>query len=61
MTMSWCLDCHRHPEQHLREKSDVFRMDLALTGGEQLKKGRELLKRNHIEVDRLTNCSVCHR
>ncbi len=28
MTMSWCLDCHRHPERHLREKSEVLVMDL---------------------------------
>ena len=28
MTMEWCLECHRHPERHLRDKSDVFRMDL---------------------------------
>ena len=61
MTMSWCLDCHRHPERHLREKSEVFVMDLALTASQQMEKGRELVKRNHVEVDRLTNCSVCHR
>jgi hypothetical protein len=61
MTMGWCLDCHRHPERHLREKSEVLVMDLALPAREQLQKGRELIERNHIEVDRLTNCSVCHR
>jgi Cytochrome c3 len=61
MTMEWCLACHREPELHLRDKRDVFRMDLALAGREQLEKGKELVKSNHIEVDRLTNCSVCHR
>jgi hypothetical protein len=59
--MSWCLDCHRHPERHLREKNEVLAMDLALTLAQQMEKGRELVKRNHVEVDRLTNCSVCHR
>jgi hypothetical protein len=59
MTMEWCLACHRQPERHLREKRDVFRMDLAIAA--QATQGDELLKRNHIEVDRLTNCSVCHR
>jgi hypothetical protein len=61
LTMEWCLDCHRHPERHLRETDQVFRMDLALSDQQQLKKGAELVRRNHIEVDRLTNCSVCHR
>lgn len=23
--MDWCLDCHRHPEQAVREKGDVFK------------------------------------
>jgi hypothetical protein len=59
MTMEWCLACHRQPQLHLREKRDVFRMDLALS--DQIQKGAELVKRNHIELDRLTNCSVCHR
>ena len=61
MTMSWCLDCHRHPERQLRDKSEVFLMDLALSASQQMEKGRELVKKNHVEVDRLTNCSVCHR
>ncbi len=61
MTMEWCLDCHRHPEKHLRDPQDVVRMDLVLSSQEQQAKGKELLMRNHIEPDRLTNCSVCHR
>jgi hypothetical protein len=61
MTMSWCLDCHRHPERYLRDKSEVFVMDLARSASRQLAKGRELVKKNHVEVERLTNCSVCHR
>ncbi len=38
MTMEWCLECHRHPERHLRDKSDVFRMDLVYSSQEQLQK-----------------------
>ncbi len=47
--------------QHLRNKSDVFRMDLVYSSQEQLQEGRELVKSHGIELDRLTNCSVCHR
>ncbi len=63
LTMEWCLECHRHPERHLRPKEEVFNMAWAApAGGEgQLALGRELIKKNHIPVDRLTNCSTCHR
>ena len=62
MTMSWCLDCHRHPERHLRgAESEVLVMDLVLSSAQQIERGLDLVKRNHVEVDRLTNCSVCHR
>lgn len=27
LTMEWCLDCHRHPENHIRPKEKVFQMD----------------------------------
>jgi hypothetical protein len=61
LTMGWCLDCHRHPERHLRERKDVFRVDWVPSDREQRERGPELVKQNHIERDRLTNCSVCHR
>jgi ferredoxin len=61
MTMEWCLNCHRNPELHLREQRDIFNMAYAPSEQEQLELGSKLVKRNHIEVDRLINCSVCHR
>jgi hypothetical protein len=61
MTMSWCLECHRNPEKHLRPKEEVFNMTWEPPDGDQLAIGRELVERNHIPVDRLTNCSTCHR
>jgi hypothetical protein len=61
MTMEWCLNCHRNPEQHLRERQYIFNMEYALPEREQLERGRELVAENHIPVDRLLNCSVCHR
>src|SRR5207237_7544207 len=56
LTMEWCLDCHRKPERHLRDKSQIFNMAYAPSEREQLQIGRELVQRSHIEVDRLTNC-----
>jgi hypothetical protein len=61
MTMEWCLGCHRNPEQHLRDKKDIFNMELVLSAKEQADKGRELVKYHRLETDRMTNCSVCHR
>jgi hypothetical protein len=61
LTMEWCISCHREPEGYLREKKEIVRMDLVVSRDEQLKRGRDLVRRNHIDVDRLINCSVCHR
>jgi len=27
LSMSWCLDCHRHPENFLRPREDVYNLD----------------------------------
>jgi hypothetical protein len=61
LTMQWCLECHRHPERHLREKRQVFNIDWSPSEQEQLAVGRQLVKQNHVPVDRITNCSTCHR
>ena len=59
LTMQWCLDCHRHPEQNLRPADRVF--DLHWKAANQSALGARLLKAYHIDTARLTDCSVCHR
>ena len=62
LTMEWCLSCHREPERHLRPKEEIFNM--AWSAGserDQLALGRELVKKNHVPVHRLSDCSTCHR
>ncbi|MHC5543124.1 cytochrome c3 family protein [Singulisphaera rosea] len=59
MTMAWCLNCHREPERHLRPQKEIF--NLAWAAEDQKTLGKDLVKKNHIPVDRLTNCYVCHR
>jgi hypothetical protein len=61
LTMGWCLSCHRAPEEHLRPRDQVVNMNWTPENGDQRTQGRELVKKNHIPVDRLTNCFVCHR
>jgi hypothetical protein len=63
MTMEWCLDCHRHPEKHLRPQYAIFDMDWRAEdeNKDQLALGSELVKVHKIPLDRITNCSTCHR
>lgn len=58
LTMEWCLDCHRHPEQYIRPKSEVFSMTW-MTPPDQPSLGAKLVKEYHVES--LTSCSTCHR
>ncbi len=59
LTMQWCLECHREPEQYLRPLDQVFK--LRWQAKNQLALGTQLLNDYHIDKRRLTECSVCHR
>jgi len=62
LTMEWCLGCHRAPEEHLRPPDKLFDMQWTAAGAaDQLALGRELVKKNHVPVHRLSDCSTCHR
>lgn len=60
MTMEWCLDCHREPEQYIRPREEVFNMEWE-PPIDQRTLGRQLVSEYKINVQRLTNCYVCHR
>ena len=55
LSMGWCLDCHRSPEDHLRPLDQVTRMDWQPQPGQ----GSELAQL--YGVRRLTHCTTCHR
>jgi hypothetical protein len=61
LEMQWCLDCHRHPEAHLRPPQAIF--DMAWQPpADQERRGRALRDRYRIHpADVLTACSTCHR
>ncbi|WP_206291391.1 cytochrome c3 family protein [Humisphaera borealis] len=75
LSMSWCLDCHREPEKHLRPKDQVTNLawspldhPLARERGTtglaeaQLLVGRAMKEQYQIRsVGYLTACSTCHR
>jgi hypothetical protein len=56
--MRWCLDCHNAPEQYLRPRSEVFN-PFYEPPRNQLALGQGLVK--EYKVQRLTNCTTCHR
>jgi Cytochrome c7 and related cytochrome c len=59
LTMQWCLACHRNPVPHLRPREHVFDMDWQ--PGPDTPGGAVLMARYGVQLDRLTDCSVCHR
>lgn len=56
LSMGWCLDCHRAPENHLRPPSEVTNMTWQPSSPTE---GMDLRKANHINPS--TDCSTCHR
>jgi Cytochrome c7 and related cytochrome c/Class III cytochrome C family len=56
--MSWCLNCHRQPEQYVRPKEKVFDPNYEPPES-QLELGARLVK--EYKIEKLTDCSTCHR
>jgi hypothetical protein len=58
LTMRWCLDCHRHPEAHLRPTEKVTDMEWT-PDRPQEELGRELSAQ--LGVRAIDDCTACHR
>jgi hypothetical protein len=58
--MKWCIECHEEPEKKIRPREEVFNMKWQQPD-DQASVGRALVAKYHVEKERLTNCSVCHR
>jgi hypothetical protein len=58
LTMSWCLDCHRKPEPHLRPQEFITQMDWQ-PDEDPHELGTRL--RQELNINPSTNCSTCHR
>jgi len=66
LNMGWCLDCHRHPETHLRPLDKITRLDWQPDGDtpEEIAANREKIGAQVAEelgIRSLTDCSTCHR
>jgi hypothetical protein len=58
LSMRWCLDCHRSPEQHLRPTEEVTNMDWIPS------RDHAAFAAGVIEAKNLRppeDCSSCHR
>jgi hypothetical protein len=58
LSMSWCLECHRDPDKHLRPPEEVTNMTWTAPG-DPVAFGKSLREKNHIAPP--TDCSTCHR
>jgi hypothetical protein len=58
LSMSWCLDCHRNPEPHLRPPEFVTDLNWVPEDG-ALETGKRVREQLHIHPS--TSCSTCHR
>ena len=57
LSMSWCLECHRNPDKHIRPKEFITTLDWSAPNQEAI--GKALRKMNHIKPRE--DCSTCHR
>ena len=60
MTMGWCLECHRNPQAYVRPREEVFNMAYERPE-DQEELGEILVEAYHINIEKLPQCSTCHR
>ena len=58
LSMSWCLDCHRNPEMHLRPENEVTNMKWVMPA-QQAELAEKIIKEKNLSPPE--DCSGCHR
>ncbi len=58
LQMKWCLECHRHPEDYIRPRAEIFNIAWRRPP-DQKELGRKLVQEYHVK--KLTDCYTCHR
>jgi hypothetical protein len=61
LQMSWCMDCHWHPEMNLRPKEEITNLDWQPPADpeQHLALAKELAEEYNVQSK--VSCSVCHR
>jgi hypothetical protein len=60
LSMGWCLDCHRRPEEHLRPPTDATNFAWQPPEGHDQREFGLLLK-DKLRIHAPENCTGCHR
>lgn len=60
LSMAWCLECHRMPENHLRPRDQVFNLNWKPPAGTTQKEIGTKIKKES-DVNPSINCAACHR
>lgn len=58
LRMEWCLSCHRDPAKFVRPREEVFNVAYEPEESQATLGARLVAERG---IQKLTNCSVCHR
>ena len=58
LSMSWCLDCHRNPAEHIRPRDEVTNMEW-VAPKDQLDRAEAAIRER--ALDPPVDCSGCHR
>ncbi len=58
LSMSWCLDCHRNPDEHLRPMSDITKMGWKPSDDQKAFAARIKQEKRIAPPE---DCSACHR
>jgi hypothetical protein len=58
--MKWCLDCHRDPAPNLRPREEIYNVAYRFPADRRAQ-GERLMDEYQVDLDRLTNCTACHR
>ena len=58
LSMSWCLDCHRNPDEHIRPNVSVTDMDWVKSADHD-----DIVEKFKIKnkIKPPQDCSACHR
>ena len=61
LSMDWCLDCHRHPDPHLRDPAMVTNLGWTFEGTEEQREAEQARWRAFNAINPSQDCSTCHR
>jgi ArsR family metal-binding transcriptional regulator len=59
LSMGWCLDCHRNPDERLRPVTEMTNM--SFNAATDLTEAERVALKDQYHINPNSNCSTCHR